>query len=137
MVEGEGGRLKEDDEEYLRQHPYELDAYISTMLDVYTETRDLGKLLVSLRIASRIKGVTTTAKAAGMTRNGLQKALRETSNPMFATVDAIMHALGYRLTVERKATDDLGMGEKGVLQLERPARRTTKRRIPTDSRRTD
>jgi probable addiction module antidote protein len=54
-----------------------------------------------LRVVSRVKGITATADAAGLTRKGLQKALSEDGNPRFESVSAIMHAMGYRLAVEK------------------------------------
>ncbi len=39
------------------------------------------------------------ARDAGITRSGLYKALGEAGNPSFATVAAIVKALGVRLTV--------------------------------------
>ena len=41
------------------------------------------------------------AEAAGMSRKGLQKALSEEGNPEFASVNAIMHAMGYRLAPQK------------------------------------
>ncbi len=38
-----------------------------------------------------------TAKAAGMTREGLYKALSATGNPGFATILKVTHGLGLKL----------------------------------------
>jgi DNA-binding phage protein len=35
------------------------------------------------------------------TRNGVQKALSEGGNPRFENINAIMHAMGYRLILEK------------------------------------
>ena len=138
VAEAKPGRFKRDAEAYLRRHPGELDSYISAVLDEYAETHDLGALLVSLRIASRIRGVTATSRAAGMTRNGLQKALRESSHPMFATVNAIMHALGYRFTVERKAAGHLGRGVEGGPEIRTAGKANSKQpRFRRGSRKAD
>lgn len=91
----------EIEEEYLRHHPEEIDDYITIIFEEYARDHDTGALLASLRRISRVKGVTTTAEAAGMTRKGLQKALSEKGNPKFENINAIMHAMGYRLIPQK------------------------------------
>lgn len=91
----------EIEEEYFQKHPEEIDDYISIIFDEYAKDGETGALLSSLRRVSRAKGVTSTAVAAGMTRKGLQKALSEKGNPKFESVNAIMNAMGYRLTAEK------------------------------------
>jgi probable addiction module antidote protein len=85
------------EEGYLRDHPEEVDDYLDILFDEYAQSGDTSALLSSLRIVSRVKGVSRIAEAAGMSRKGLQKALSEDGNPEFASVNAIMHAMGYRL----------------------------------------
>ena len=89
--------LKELEEGYLRDHPEEVDDYLDTIFDEYAQSGDTGALLSSLRIVGRVKGVSRIAEITGMTRNGVQKALSADGNPEFASVNAIMHAMGYRL----------------------------------------
>lgn len=89
--------LKELEEGYLRDHPEEVDDYLDTIFDEYAQSGDTGALLSSLRIVGRVKGVSRIAEITGMTRNGVQKALSAEGNPEFASVNAIMHAMGYRL----------------------------------------
>lgn len=89
--------LGEFEEGYLRDHPEEVDDYLAVIFDEYAETGDTPAFLSSLRVISRVKGVTRMAEASGMTRKGFQKALSEKGNPEFASVSAIMRAMGYRL----------------------------------------
>ena len=49
------------------------------------------------------RGMTETAKEAGITREGLYKALSPNGNPTFSTVWNILHAIGYTLTPTRIA----------------------------------
>lgn len=91
----------EIEESYFREHPEEIDDYIAIIFDEYAKDGDTGALLSSLRVLSRVKGVGKIAEAAGMSRKGLQKALSDKGNPAFASVNSIMHAIGYRLTPER------------------------------------
>lgn len=93
--------ISEIEEEYLRQHPEELDDYMTVLFDEYAESNDTAQLMASLRIVSRIKGISQIAKTTGMSRSGLQKALSEQGNPEFSSVNAIMHAMGYRLSPQK------------------------------------
>jgi DNA-binding phage protein len=45
--------------------------------------------------------VTKIAEAAGMSRKGVQKALSQSGNPEFASVNSIMNAMGYRLAPQK------------------------------------
>jgi probable addiction module antidote protein len=49
---------------------------------------------------ARARGMTQIAREAGVTREGLYKALSEDGNPSFATVLKVLTALGLRLHVE-------------------------------------
>ena len=89
------------EEGYLRDHPKEIDDYIAVLFEEYSKDGDTASLLSSLRIVSRVKGVSRIAETSGLTRKGVQKVLSEDGNPKFESVNAIMHAMGYRLTVEK------------------------------------
>jgi probable addiction module antidote protein len=85
------------EEEYFRNRPEEIAPYIDEIFDAYAEDGNSATLLASLRVIAKVKGVTNIAEAAGMTRQGVQHALSAKGNPRFDNVNAIMHALGYRL----------------------------------------
>jgi probable addiction module antidote protein len=93
--------IGEVEEEYLHNHPEEVDDYISILFDEYAESGDAAALLSSLRVVSRVKGVSRIAEASGLSRKGVQKALSENGNPQFGSVNAIMHAIGYRLIPQK------------------------------------
>ncbi|MCE7987039.1 MAG: putative addiction module antidote protein [Caldilinea sp. CFX5] len=93
--------FREVEEEYFRTHPEEIDNYLALIFDEYANDGDLAALLASLRVLSRVKGITTMAEEIGMTRKGLQKALSEQGNPKFASISAILQAMGYRLAPQR------------------------------------
>lgn len=84
-------------EEYYKQHPEEIDDFLRIAFEEYAVDNDLGALLSALRIISRVKGISTIADSAGMSRKGLQKALSDEGNPHFENVNAIMQAMGYQL----------------------------------------
>jgi len=59
---------------------------------------DAGEIAEALGEVARAKGMTDIAKCAGMTREGLYKALSADGNPEFATILKVMAALGLELT---------------------------------------
>ena len=96
--------ISEVEEQYLRDHPDEVDDYIAVLFDEYAESGDTAALLASLRVVSRVKGVSKIAEVSGLSRKGVQKALSENGNPQFGTVNAMLHAMGYRLTPQKLPT---------------------------------
>lgn len=89
------------EEDYFRDHPEEIGPYIDEIFDAYAEDGNSAALLASLRVIAKVKGITNLAEATGMTRQGIQHALSSKGNPRFDNVNAIMHALGYRLAPEK------------------------------------
>ncbi|MBF0551598.1 MAG: putative addiction module antidote protein [Deltaproteobacteria bacterium] len=85
------------EESYFHDHPEEIDDYLTIIFEEYAKDGDTGALLSSLRVLGRVKGITKIAAAAGMSRKGVQKALSEDGNPEFASINSIIHAMGYRL----------------------------------------
>lgn len=96
--------IGEVEETYLRDHPDEVDDYVKVLFEEYAEDGDAAALLSSLRVVSRVKGVSRLAEEAGMSRKGLQKALSEDGHPQFESVNAILHAMGYRLAPQKLDT---------------------------------
>lgn len=93
------------EETYLRDHPEELNDYIADVFEAYADDGDSAALLSSLRVIAKVKGITAIASEAGMTRQGLQKALSSKGNPRLDNINAIMHAMGYRLMPEKTAVN--------------------------------
>lgn len=87
--------------EYLCNHPDEVDDYVTELFEEYAQDRDIATLLSSLRIVSRVKGVSFVAETSGLSRKGVQKALSEEGHPKFESVDAILHAMGYWLVPQK------------------------------------
>lgn len=85
-------------EKYFRDHPEEIASYIDEIFDEYAKDGRSADLLASLRVIAKVRGVTNLAESTGMTRQGIQHALSSKGNPRFDNVNAIMQALGYRLT---------------------------------------
>jgi len=57
------------------------------------------EVLEAVATVARARGMTKTAKDAGITREGLYKALSPTGNPSFMTVCKILKAIGYRISI--------------------------------------
>lgn len=86
------------EEDYFRNHPDEILAYMDEIFDEYAQDGNSAALLASLRVIAKVKGISNLAESAGMTRQGVQHALSNKGNPRFDNVNAIMVALGYRLS---------------------------------------
>ncbi|MBK7616836.1 MAG: putative addiction module antidote protein [Burkholderiales bacterium] len=71
-------------------------AYLTAVL----EENDPSLLAAALGDIARARGMTEIAKSAGLTREGLYKALRPESAPRFDTVSRVCAALGVRLVVQ-------------------------------------
>lgn len=93
--------LDEVSEEYYRDHPDEIDDYLTEVFDQYAQDGNTAALLSSLRVISRVKGISEISRETGISRNGIQKALSEEGNPRFENINAIMHAMGYRLSLQK------------------------------------
>ena len=92
------------EEAYYRNHPEEIETYLETCFEEYAKDHCTPALFASLRVIARVKGISATADAAGLSRKGLQKALSEQGNPRFESVNAIMNAMGYRLAPQKIET---------------------------------
>ena len=68
---------------------------------IYAQDGSTAALLSQLRMIARVKGMSTIVEEAGISRNGIQKALFETGNPGFESVNAIIRAMGYRLVPQK------------------------------------
>lgn len=72
---------------------------LAAYLTVVIENGDTSELAHALGVAARARGMTDIAKAAGLTREALYKALRPGAHPRFETINRVCGALGVRLTV--------------------------------------
>ena len=56
-----------------------------------------AELLKAIDTIARARGMAKTAREAGITREGLYKALSPQGNPAFSTVFKVLNAIGYTL----------------------------------------
>lgn len=82
----------------LRQNPRFAAEYLRAALEDNEEPRVL--LIALRRIAEARGGIAKVAKAAGIERESLYRALSERGNPRLSTLVAVTKAVGLKLTVE-------------------------------------
>ena len=70
--------------------------YLTAMIDC----GDPAMLAAALGDIARARGMSEIAKAAGLTREALYKALRPDAQPRFDTVSRVCTALGVRLVAQ-------------------------------------
>jgi probable addiction module antidote protein len=82
---------------------YEKDpTYALDLLNSILEDGDQGELLMALRrMTKAFGGVQTVAEKANLNPTQLYRTLSEQANPELASLNAILKAMGLRLTVER------------------------------------
>jgi probable addiction module antidote protein len=89
----------------LKTIPWDTTQYLKTAediaeyLDVVFEDGDPELIRHAFGEIARVKGMTRIAKAAGLGRESLCKALSAQGNPEFATVLKVIRALGLKLKV--------------------------------------
>lgn len=84
--------IGEVEEEYLRNHPDEIDDYITVLFDEYAESGDTQSLLSSLRSIGRVNGTIDLMAAT---------ELSDKDNLQFGSMNAIVQAMGYRLVPQK------------------------------------
>jgi probable addiction module antidote protein len=81
----------------LRKDPDFAAEYLKGALEDTDEPR---VLLIALRYLAQAQGIAKIAKAAGVERESLYRALSSNGNPRLSTLFAVAKAVGLKLTVE-------------------------------------
>ena len=81
----------------LRKDPKFAAAYLKAAMEDEDEPK---VLLLALRHLAMAQGIAKVAKAAGLERESLYRALSGKGNPRLSTLVAVTKAIGLRLTVE-------------------------------------
>jgi probable addiction module antidote protein len=76
------------------------DADIAQYLSIVLEDGDQSLLTAALGDIAKARGMSEIAKASGLTREALYKALRPNSQPRFDTIARVCKALGLQLTTQ-------------------------------------
>lgn len=74
------------------------DAAVAEYMTAVLDSEDSDLLLLALGDVARARGMAQVAKAAGLGRESLYKALAPGAKPRFDTVVKVARALGVRLT---------------------------------------
>lgn len=89
-----------DSAEYLGTDE-EIQAYLEAVLEQSGDHPEC--ILHALGVIARAKNMSQLAREAGISREGLYKALSEEGNPTFATVTRIAKALGLKIRFQKAA----------------------------------
>ncbi len=81
----------------LRDDPEFAVEYLNAALEDFENP---GVFLIALRCVAEARGIAKVAKAAGLERESLYRALSAKGNPRMSTLVAVTRAMGLRLTVE-------------------------------------
>lgn len=73
---------------------------IAAYLTLVIGEGDPSELAHALGIVARARGMTEIARASGLTREALYKALRPGADPRFDTVSRVCEALGVKLVAQ-------------------------------------
>ncbi len=76
------------------------DEAVAQYLTLVLEDNDPGELTHALGVIARARGMTEIAKASGLSREALYKALRSDAQPRFDTISRVCKALGLKLTAQ-------------------------------------
>lgn len=88
----------------LKTTPFDPAEYLDTpeaqaeFITAALETGDAAFIRDAMNTVARARGMGEIAKSAGLSREGLYKALGEAGNPEFSTVLGVLRALGLGLT---------------------------------------
>jgi len=89
-----------DSAEYLKTEE-DIQAYLEAVLE--EEGDEPVYIIHALGVIARAKNMSQLAREAGISREGLYKALSEQGNPTFATVAKIAKALGLKIKFQTAA----------------------------------
>lgn len=90
----------------LKTRPFDAAKYLKTpeaqaeYITAALETGDADFVRDSINTVARARGMTEIARNAGVSREGLYKALGEAGNPEFSTVLGVLRALGMDLAAK-------------------------------------
>ncbi|MBV6274196.1 putative addiction module antidote protein [Alcaligenaceae bacterium CGII-47] len=95
----------------IKTRPFDVSNYlndeadIAAYLQVAIEDRDPALLAAALGDIARARGMTQLARDTGLSRESLYKSLSGERAPSSDTLFKVIHAMGFKLTVEPLTTD--------------------------------
>jgi len=89
--------------DYLKEKlktPEEAISYLNTALEEYEKDHNIEAFLLALRTIAEVKGgVTELARKTNLNRQHLYRTLSNKGNPRLNTLEAVLHGLGFRLSI--------------------------------------
>jgi probable addiction module antidote protein len=86
---------------HIKEDPEFAIEYLKVALEEATDEDGRYVLLNAIRRIAQVHGIAKVARAAGIKRESLSRALSPKGNPRFDTLHAVLRAMGLQLTVER------------------------------------
>ena len=81
--------------------PQEMIDYLKVALEEYEKDQNTEAFLLALRTVAEAKGgISELAKKTSLNRQNVYRVLSSKGNPKLDTLEALLHALGYRLSIE-------------------------------------
>jgi probable addiction module antidote protein len=74
---------------------------VALYLSIFLEENGVQGLIEGLKHLAKAKGMSTIANDAGVNRQSLYRSLAKNGNPKIETIDKIVRALGFKLTIEK------------------------------------
>jgi len=87
---------------------------IVAYIEAVTEDGDPALITHALGVVARARNMSQLARDAGLSREGVYKALAEDGNPSFATVAKLAHALGFKLSLGSRGSRGSGLATKQI-----------------------
>jgi len=82
------------------EHIIDPEEYLKASLEAVQETGDSRIFNQALSDVAKMQTISEVAKKSGLGRTSLYKALSQDSQPRFDTIQKVVSALGYKLTIE-------------------------------------
>ena len=101
------------EESYLRDHPEEIDAYFSLILEAYAEDGNKEALLASLRVLTRVEGASKTAGVG----SSFSDFLREQGTYEETTEQAVKRVIAYLKKKDQLLVEGLESGTSRPLEI--------------------
>jgi len=73
---------------------------VAMYLSIFLEENGVDGLTQALQYLAKAKGMSQIAKETGLNRQSLYRTLTAEGKPKFETIDKVVHALGFKLTIE-------------------------------------
>jgi len=74
---------------------------VALYLSVFLEENGVAGLTQALQYLAKSEGMTHLANKAGVNSQSLYRTLSAEGKPKFETIDKIVHALGFKLTIQQ------------------------------------